>query len=306
MKRALIVIGIVVVIAAVAVAGGLRLARKSEAKATTTTVATAVQADSVVADGMALPVTRAELSFAAAGRVTAVAVKAGDTVTAGQVLARLDDSAASSAVAAADAQVAAAEATVAQMKAGVDSANASLKKARATKDGLSSHASDWRFDVANADIAAAKAQVAAAQAQVEGAEAQSRNAKAGAEQARATLADLNLTAPFAGTVTDVLVKAGDETSPSVVAIRVADLSQWKIDTTDLNEASIAGVKLGATVELTFDALPGVRAAGKVTEIGLVSELYQGTTVYPVTVAPDVPIEGLRWGMTATVTIKTGQ
>jgi HlyD family secretion protein len=306
MKRALVITGVVLVIAAVVV-GGLRLVRRSDAKATTTTtVAAAVQADSIVADGTVLPVKRAELAFAGAGRVTGVAVKAGDTVTAGQVLAQLDDTAAKSAVAAADAQVAAAEATVAQAKAGVESAQAGLRKARAAKDGLPSGAADWRFDVANADISAAKAQVTSAQAQADGAVAQLNNAKAGADQALATLNDLAIRAPFAGTVTDVPVKVGDGAAPSIVAIRMADLSQWKIETTDLNEASIAGVKVGSAVQLAFDALPGVIASAKVAEIGLVSGVYQGTTVYPVTVVPDGPIGGLRWGMTATVTIHTGK
>jgi multidrug efflux pump subunit AcrA (membrane-fusion protein) len=304
-KRALIIAGAVVVIVVV-VLGGLHFARRSEAKATTTTIPAAVQTDTVVADGTALPVKRAELSFPVAGRVTAVSVAAGDTVTAGQVLAQVDDTQARSAVAAADAQVTAAQASVAQTKAGVDAAQASLNKARATKNGLPSGAADWRFDVANADISAARAQLKVAQAQADGAAAQLTAAKASADEARATLADLSIKAPFAGTVTDVPVKVGDEAAPSQVAVRVADLSTWKIDTTDLNEASVAVVKKGAAVKLTFDALPGMTAAGTVTDIGMVSGLYQGTTVYTVTVTPDAAIEGLRWGMTATVSIRIGK
>jgi RND family efflux transporter MFP subunit len=301
MKRAGIFTGAVVVLIAVGVTAGSATGCESGA-ATSTTVPAAVQADSVVADGTVLPQTRAELAFAAAGRVKTVSVEEGATVTAGQILATLDDTAARAAAEAAQADADVAKAGLEQAKAAVDTAKAAVDKAKAVEDGLSSGASGWRFDAADADIAAAEAQLASAQAGVQGAEAALAGARARVEQAQAVLADLTLAAPFAGTVVDVAVTSGDEVTPAVVAVRVADLSAWEIETTDLSEASLALVSEGSQAELTFDALPGVSAQGKVSAVGRLGAPYQGTIVFPVTVVPDPPIEGLRWGLTATVRI----
>jgi hypothetical protein len=67
---------------------------------------------------------------------------------------------------------------------------------------------------------------------------------------------------------------------------------------------VAKIDEGAPVALSFDALPSTTATGYVSMVGLFGEPYQGSIVYPVTVLPTDPIEGLRWGMTATVTIDT--
>lgn len=302
MKRALIIAGVIVVIALVAL-GALRLTRP-EASETTTTVPPVVQADSVFADGSVLPVKRAELAFSAAGRVSTVAVAEGDTVTAGQLLAGLDDTAGQAAVSAADAEVAIAQAGVEQAEAAVEAAQATVDKATATRDGVSDNAADWRIDSADADIAVAEAQLRTAQAEASAADSRLAAARANAAKARAALADLTLQAPFAGTVTSLEVQVGDQVSPNLVVVRVADLTSWEIETSDLDEASIATIEEDARAELTFDALPEVRASGMVTGIGLFGQLYQGTTVFPVTVVPDGAIEGLRWGMTATVEIMT--
>ena len=127
---------------------------------------------------------------------------------------------------------------------------------------------------------------------------------AAADQARAAAAELQLVTPISGVVSSVDVKPGDETGPSAIAIRVADQSAWEVVTTDLNEAQVAKIDEGAPVALSFDALPSTTATGTVSMVGLYGEPYQGSIVYPVTVVPADPIEGLRWGMTATVTIDT--
>ncbi|MBN1322033.1 MAG: biotin/lipoyl-binding protein [Thermoleophilia bacterium] len=288
------------VIAAVLVGALVQGCSDSSDPATDTTAVP--QTGAIVADGTVLPVTRAELAFPVGGRVFAVPAAEGDTVTAGQVLVSLDDTAVQAAIAAADADVAAAEAALAQAEAVVEAAQEAVKRAEATKDGMDDDLADWRFDVVNAEIRGARAEVKAAQADVAKATALLGVAQAGADQARSALADRSLTAPFPGTVAHLAVKVGDEVIPTLVVARVADLSAWEIETTDLSESSIAGIEEGTRAELTFDALPGLTASGTVTDVGLFAQPYQGTMVFKVTVAPDETIQGLRWGMTATVKI----
>jgi multidrug efflux pump subunit AcrA (membrane-fusion protein) len=300
MKRVLVVSGIIVLVIIIAVA--VMLARDGDSATTATTIPTLVRADAVVADGTVLPVERAELSFATAGRVVAVLVNEGDTVVAGEPLVALVDDAVRAALAAAEADMAVAQAGVNQAEAGVEAADAAVDKAEATRDGLSDGSADWRVDAADADVALTQAQLRVAQAGDSGARARLEAARANVRQAQVALDESTLVAPFAGTVTSVDVKAGDLVGPSLVAVRVADLTAWEIVTTDLNEASVASLTAGARVEVTFDALPGVTASGTVTLVGLLGRPYQGTTVYPITVVPDGAVEGLRWGLTATVSV----
>ena len=234
---------------------------------------------------------------------------------------------------------AAADASLKAARGAVAAAEASVDKARAAKAALPSGASNAQVDGADADIDLAKGQRRSANADLEVARAQASAASEGAaqaqlqvdvakagldeaeasavaaearvmeaiataDQARAAAAELQLVTPISGVVSSVDVKPGDETGPSMIAIRVADQSTWEVVTSDLNESQIAKIDEGATATLSFDALPGVTSTGEVTWVGLFGQPYQGTIVYPVTIAPDDLIEELRWGMTATVTIDT--
>jgi len=158
-----------------------------------------------------LPVKRAELSFPAAGRVTAVSVAAGDAVTAGQVLAQLDDTRPGSTVAAADAQVTAAP--------GERRADQSRCRCRPKRPGQGpGHQERPPERCRRLALRRGHADILAARAPAQSGRKRRRTArrpsspqpKRGADQAHAALADLSIKAPFAGTVTDVPVKVGDE------------------------------------------------------------------------------------------------
>lgn len=283
-------------------AGTVWVSAGCDTSSSPTTVPSVVEREAVVADGVVLPLQRAELAFSVSGRVKMVLVQEGEAVVAGQVLATLDDAAARAALAATEAELRSAQAALEQAQANEAAAQAAVDKAKATEDGVPSGAADWRFDVAAADVAAAEAQLASARAAVTAAEAAVTAATARLNQAEVALSDLTLVAPFAGTVVDVNIKTGDLAGPGLVAVRVADLTDWEIETTDLSEASLPDIKVGAAVEVTFDALPGVVVRGEVKDIGRFGASYQGTVVFPVTVTLAQEVEGLRWGLTATVKI----
>jgi multidrug efflux pump subunit AcrA (membrane-fusion protein) len=109
-RRRLLVVAGVVVVAAGGVATWLVL-RPAEAS-TQPVIATATvgtQRQTVAASGTIEPAERADLNFAVSGEVTRVLVREGDTVTAGQTLATVDDTLLQAQLTAARAALAAAE-----------------------------------------------------------------------------------------------------------------------------------------------------------------------------------------------------
>jgi HlyD family secretion protein len=153
-------------------------------------------------------------------------------------------------------------------------------------------------------IAAAEADIAAAEANAKAADADVAAATASLQQAQAALADTELHAPFDGTVVTVNVKQGENAPVGAFIIRLADLTQWKVQTKDLTELSVSRVRVGAAVDITFDAIPDVALTGKVTRIDNFGVNRQGDIVYAVTIAPDKLDPRMRWNMTASVRIKT--
>ena len=136
------------------------------------------------------------------------------------------------------------------------------------------------------------------------AEAALVSAQANVAAAESAVERMTLTAPFAGRVGDLTVEAGEIVGPGVPVATLADLSGWKVETTDLTELDIVGVRLGLPARVSFDALPGERVDGVVTDIAAVSELVRGDVTYPVTIALESTDLPLRWGMTAVVDIET--
>jgi multidrug efflux pump subunit AcrA (membrane-fusion protein) len=121
------------------------------------------------------------------------------------------------------------------------------------------------------------------------------------QTAQANLDASKLTAPFDGTIMDINISSNQVVGPDTWAVAIADTSQWFVDTSDLNELDVVKVGLGHTVNITADALPGVKMSGVVEEIGN-TPVNQGTDVlYTVHILLKNPDPRLRWGMTMEVT-----
>ncbi len=132
---------IVLILGVVAVVGWLGYSQVYvPSMAPTPTPQATQEAHTVIwASGKVVPKTWATLGFQISGRVTELPVSAGDTVAAGDVLARLDDAELADAVSAAQAAVGVAQADLAQLKAGprpaeIDEAQAAVKMAEAGRD----------------------------------------------------------------------------------------------------------------------------------------------------------------------------
>jgi len=170
------------------------------------------------------------------------------------------------------------------------------------------------IDEADADLTLAQAQLDAAQRRFEilqdgpdpddivVAEARVENANAQLTAAQAILEDLELKAPFDGTVGDLYIHAGEWVMPGQRVLLLADLNHLRIETTDLGEIDVAQIHIGSIATVTFDALPDAVVEG--TVIRIASKDAEGSGVnYPVILEVDNIPDGLRWGMTAFVDIE---
>jgi HlyD family secretion protein len=127
-------------------------------------------------------------------------------------------------------------------------------------------------------------------------------AQARLDQAQAALSAASLVAPFAGTVAAVNVKEGEMVAPGVPVVTLGDLSNLRLETDDLSETNIARIKLGQSVAVTYEALPGKAFNGKITFIAPISSQKQGGTNYTTYIEFDQLDPTLRWGMTGHIEI----
>lgn len=205
-------------------------------------------------------------------------------------------------------------ATTAQQQAaqgGVGVAVAQRDIAQAQLDLLLAGATPEQIDQAEAGVAQAQASVEIAKAGVVQAEAAVAQAEAAVATTEAALASaqvamerMTIAAPYDGVITSIPVRLGAIVSPGQAVSTIADLSDWLVRTTDLTELDVAAVSEGASVEVSFDAIPNESVTGEVSRIGLVSGLSQGDVVYEVTInLEEVTTLPLRWGMTAFVNVE---
>jgi len=134
-------------------------------------------------------------------------------------------------------------------------------------------------------------------------EARLNNAKAAVAAAQASLSDLELTAPFDGTVVSSSLKEGEYITPGVPAVQLGNLTEWKVETTDLTELNVIDIQPGAPVRVTLDAISDLELTGSVERIKPLGENRQGDITYTVLIKLDQQDERLKWNMTAFVTFE---
>lgn len=196
--------------------------------------------------------------------------------------------------------------TIRDLQERVDNARASLQGARSPDQ--------TAIALAEAEVALIKAQMQDGQERLailqegpdpdELAAAQARlaTAQANLEAARAAFADAELRAPIAGTVAELNLKAGEQASPGVPVVTLAEFGRWVVKTNNLTEIEVVKVKEGQSAEVVLDALPEVTLKGTVRSIATVFVESRGDVTYTVTVELSEADPRMRWGMTAQVTL----
>ena len=141
---------------------------------------------------------------------------------------------------------------------------------------------------------------------LESAQAEADRAQALLDSANATLANQStLVAPFDGVVAALDISPAETVVPGRVVITMGDLSRLQVETKDLSERDVPRVQIGQTAHIFIKPL-NQEFTGKVTDISRISSTVGGDVVFKVTIDLDTQPEGLLWGMSADVTIETGQ
>jgi multidrug efflux pump subunit AcrA (membrane-fusion protein) len=118
--------------------------------------------------------------------------------------------------------------------------------------------------------------------------------------AQAVMDNLDLKAPFDGSVVDVNISDGELVGPDKWAVLVADYSEWFVETNDLTEQEVIKVSIGQGATISPDALPELQASGEVTEIADNFYVQAGDILYKVRLHVDQPDPNFRWGMTVEI------
>jgi RND family efflux transporter MFP subunit len=137
---------------------------------------------------------------------------------------------------------------------------------------------------------------------LEAAKADVDRAQAAVDILKAQIAQATLSAPFDGTIASVDISPAEVATPGQIVIVLGDLANFQIETTDLSEKAVPGIKVGQTASVFIEAL-GQEFSGKVVDIARISETVGGDVVFKVTIKLDDQPEGLRWGMSADVKIE---
>lgn len=183
------------------------------------------------AAGVAEPVMQATLSTKLMGSVTAVLVREGERVAAGQPLVRIDAR-----------DIAAKQS---QVRAGLAEAEAVHRDA-VTQAG--------RIRSLYADSAATRAQLDAAETGLARAEAAVQQARAGASEVAVMSDYAVIRAPFSGTVTRRFVDPGAFAAPGAPLVAVQDGRQLRISVSVAPDA-VRGLARGTTIMATIEGAP---------------------------------------------------
>jgi HlyD family secretion protein len=137
------------------------------------------------------------------------------------------------------------------------------------------------------------------------AQARLATARARLEAAQSALEDIELRAPFDGTVTELNVHASEWVTPGQAVLMLIDLQVLHVETTDLSERDIPKIEVGQPVTVFIEAL-NQDVTGRVSEISPLADTLGGDVVYKTRIELDTQPTGLRAGMSVEVQFGTSQ
>lgn len=130
-------------------------------------------------------------------------------------------------------------------------------------------------------------------------------AQAALDLAKQNIANAKIVAPFDGTVVWLGPHLGESAAPNAPMITLADLSHMQVQI-GVDENTLAQLKLGQTVTITADAVPGKTFTGRISKIGLLATTTAGIISLPVTINIDATDASIAPGLSATVEINIGK
>ena len=214
-----------------------------------------------------------------AGVIEKFSIKVGQRVSAGQVIAQVENSAQ--------------KAAVEQAKAGVLAAETAYEKAQADLK---------RIENLHSENVATKDNLELAHLNVKSALAQLKGAEAALKSAEKMLSDTYIKSTISGNIASKDVEQGATLAPGIKIAQIVDINKFKI-VIQVNERDIQKVQTGKKVTVKVEAFPDKELFGIVNTVGLSSA--EGMRTFPV----EIVLEGnanheLKSGMFATCIINT--
>jgi len=254
----------------------------------------------VVTTGTLNPVNTVDVGSQVSGRIEDIYVDFNSEVKAGQIIARIDQSAFST--------------RVQQNEANYRSAVASLEKSKVMLANDKKKL-DRAMDLFNKELIsfedkeAAETQYYSSKADLQSSEAKLEQAKSQLDSSQVDLDYTIIKSPINGVVINRNVNVGQTVAASFqapVLFQIAnDLSKMQVECS-VDEADIGRVKESQRVTFTVDAFPDDNFTGTVSQVRYSPEIVQNVVTYTTIVAVENPEMKLRPGMTATVSMVVGE
>jgi RND family efflux transporter MFP subunit len=212
----------------------------------------------VTSTGYVVPQMISKVGAKIAGRVARVAVKEGDTVKAGALVAQLDDADQRSAIAAAVSRVSVARAHAQTARANVADMDQQIRREQAlVQSGAAGRAT----------LEDLQAKQKSLEEQVKASDSEASASQSDVNSLQTNLGDRTILSPIDGTVVSKPVEVGEMVLPAGNPVaEIADFKSLLVET-DVPEARLHLVKMGSPGEIVLDAYPERRYRGEVVEFG---------------------------------------
>ena len=254
----------------------------------------------VITTGTLNPVNTVDVGSQVSGNIDKLYVDFNSQVKEGQVIAELNQSQFIS--------------RVKQNEANYQSAKASLEKSKVTLENTKK-----KYDramnlfeknlISFEEKESIETQYYSAMADIQSSEARLEQAESQLDSSKVDLSYTIIKSPIDGIVINRRVNIGQTVAASFqapVLFQIAnDLSKMQVECS-VDEADIGKVKEDQKVRFTVDAFPEENFAGKVSQVRYAPEIVQNVVTYTTIVEVNNPEMKLRPGMTATVSVVTGE
>lgn len=212
--------------------------------------------NALVLNGDIRPAKETQISSKVQGRLMELLVTEGSKVSAGQVIARLDQSDLKLQIMQSEAALSAARANLASAQTNLATAKDNAERFEALHEAGA---------ISDQQIIGAKAQVAAAANTVRASEAQIAQAKAGIALLKSQLANTEIRAPFSGAITKKLMDVGAMVPPMSPIVTLASLGDLEVKV-PVGQAHLATIKPGVKASFTVPTYQGRTFATAVREV----------------------------------------
>ena len=230
----------------------------------------------------------------AAGRLEQVLVQLGDRVSRGQRIAKIEDQELQEQIRQAEAAMEVASATIRQREADLQLARTNVERSRSLferqllpKQTLDDNEARYQSAVAALDLA----------------RAQNTQSNARLEELRVNMTNTVITSPVNGFVARRAADPGAFVSQNAPVVDVVDISSVRL-VVNVVEKDLKIIRVGDATEVEVDAFPGEKFSGRIARLAPV--LDPATRTFPIEIEIPNPSFRLKPGMYARVAITTGE